>query len=92
MHEPINAALMTPEEKLQFILDQILQARVGDIDWMLCPYCGGENRDTNAVVCCMKFQKATIAILDRMDKQDAMDFMSNVADRQLDIATKKYIN
>ena len=88
----INAAEMKPEQKLQFLEDQILQIRAGELKWLLCPYCGTENLPTNEHLCCKLFADATAAILDRLDKQDAVDFMSNVADKTLDIATKKYIN
>lgn len=94
-NEPINAASMSPAEKLQFLEDQVLQIRAGELKWLLCPYCGTENLPTNEHLCCQLFADATSAILDRMDKQDAMDFMSNVADRAvapLNIATKKYVN
>ena len=89
---PINAAEMNPEQKIQFLEDQFSQVRSGDLDWILCPYCGGENRETNQALCCEMFTKASLAILDRMDKQDAMDFMENVHDNAMNIATKNYIN
>lgn len=92
MDEPINAAAMSPEQKLQFIEDQILQIRAGDLKWMLCPYCGGENERMNEFVCCKTFGDASMAILDRMEKQDTMDFMANINDKAMDIATKKFIN
>jgi len=88
----INAATMSPEQKLQFLEDQILQIRASKLEWLLCPYCGTENHPTNEHLCCGLFADATIAILDRMDKQDALDFMAEVSDRQLNIATKKYVN
>lgn len=92
---PINAATMTPEEKLQFLEDQILQVRAGELQFMLCPYCGTENSDRDQPCCCKLFVDAVDAILTRMDKQDAVDFMENVADRthqQAVNATKKWIN
>lgn len=91
MSDPINAAAMTSEQKLQFLHDQILAVRAGELKWMLCPYCGGENQpDKN--LCCKLFIDATNAILDRLEQQSAVDFMANVADRAWEAATKKHVN
>jgi|HubBroStandDraft_1064217.scaffolds.fasta_scaffold12576_9 hypothetical protein len=92
MSDPLNAAEMTPEQKLKFLHAQILAVRAGELKWLLCPYCGVKNHPTNEHLCCQLFSDATVAILDRMEKQDALDFMGHVADRQMDIATKKYVN
>jgi hypothetical protein len=87
-----NAAEMTPEERLTFIQDQILQVRAGELKWMLCPYCGEENYPSNEFLCCKLFFDATGAILDRLERQDAIDFMANVADRAIMDVTKKHVN
>lgn len=99
MSDPINAVTMSPEQKLQFLEDQISQVRSGELGWMLCPYCGTENipdktgKDKEKLTCCKTFAAAVIAILDRIDKREAMDFMENVADRthSANIA-KKFVN
>lgn len=92
-----NAADMTPEQKLQFLEDQVVQVRTGALDWMLCPYCGAENtqdrsgKNKEKLVCCKPFETAVLAIIDRADKQAAMDFMENVADRTA-LNVSKYMN
>ena len=92
MTDPINAATMSPEQKLQFLTDQITQCRQGTLSWMLCPYCGAENKPTDEHLCCILFADAVMAILDRVDKKDSIDFMANVHDKAMSNATKKYVN
>ncbi len=81
MINPFNAATLSPEAKLDFIRDQILAVRDGEISWVLCPYCGGENTPVDKHLCCALFKEASEAILDRMEKQEAIDFLNTVQDK-----------
>ena len=81
MINPFNAAAFAPERKIEFIRDQILAVRAGEISWVLCPYCGAENTPVDKHLCCSLFDEATKAVLDRMEKQEAIDFLSAVQDR-----------
>lgn len=77
----IDARTMTPNQKLDFIRDQIVQVRSGLLTFLLCPYCGAENTPVDERVCCKLFGDASMAVIDRMDKQAAIDFLSEVQDR-----------
>jgi len=81
MINPFNAATFSPERKLEFIHDQILAVRAGEISRVLCPYCGGENTPVDSQLCCALFKEASEAILDRLEKQEAIDFLNAVQDR-----------
>jgi len=76
----MNAAELTPDEKLKFLHDQIVQVKQGDSSSIFCPYCGVRNRPSEEYLCCKLFAEATSAILDRMDKTDAIEFMQKAAD------------
>lgn len=54
--------------------------RAGETKKILCPYCGELNRKSNEFLCCELFQDACNAVVDRMDKQDAIDFMNKTHD------------
>lgn len=73
-----NAATFSPERKLEFIRDQILAVRAGELAWVLCPYCGGENTPVDTHLCCQLFGEASMAIMDRIEKQEAIDFLSEI--------------
>ncbi len=92
MANGLNAAELSPDEKLKFIENQIHLCRAGDLDWMLCPYCGGENKQHKVELCCELFAKATDAIMSRIEQQEALDFTHNVADRAMSNATKRFVN
>lgn len=74
----LNAATMTPEEKLAFLSDQINAVRRGQLSFLLCPYCGTENTPVDEKLCCELFGRASQAVLDRLDKQAAIDFIQGV--------------
>lgn len=76
----INAAKMKPFEKIDFIRDQIAAIRTGHGSHILCPYCGVENLPSNKLLCCDLFNEATMAVLDRMEKEDALRFLEAVQD------------
>lgn len=88
----LNAAELFPEEKVKFIENQIHIIRDGNLDWILCPYCGGENYPTNELLCCKLFKDASEAIMSRIEQQEALDFTHNVADRAMSNATKRFVN
>lgn len=72
---------MSPAQKLDFIRDQVMQIRVGLLSFITCPYCGTENTPADERVCCKLFGEASIAVIDRMDKQAAIDFLKTVQDK-----------
>ena len=76
-----NPTALSPKKKLDFIRDQILQVRAGFLNFITCPYCGHENTPVDEWVCCQKFGDASMAVIDRMDKQTAIDFMNTVQDK-----------
>ena len=77
----IDARIMSPEQKLNFIRDQIVQVRTGMLSFITCPYCGKENTPVDEYLCCKLFGDASMAVIDRMDKQAAIDFLNQVQDR-----------
>jgi hypothetical protein len=77
----INATILSPAQKLDFIRDQIAQIRAGLLTFILCPYCGEENTPVDKHVCCKLFGEAAMAVIDRMDGQAAVDFLKTVQDR-----------
>lgn len=74
----INAAKMTPIEKIEFIRQQIAEVCSRNVDWVLCPYCGGQNEPSTKYICCKLFREASAAVLDRMEKEDALHFLEAV--------------
>lgn len=80
----MNVAELSPEKKLDYLRDCVLAIRSGGADKsILCPYCGKMNHQTNEFLCCQLFSEAMTAVVDRLDKQDAIDFMSSVSDRTM---------
>jgi hypothetical protein len=77
----INAAALSPEQKLDYIRDQIIEVRSNLRTYLSCPYCGGENTPVDEHVCCKLFGDAALAVIDRMDKQAAIDFIGQVQDK-----------
>lgn len=77
----MNCATFTPSQKIKFIRDQIQSIRAGKLSVILCPYCGGENTPVDEKVCCQLFGEACMAIMDRIEKQEAIDFLEQVQDR-----------
>ena len=72
---------MTGPQKLDYIRDQIMQARAGLLSFITCPYCGRENTPVDEYLCCELFGEAAPAVLDRIEKQEAIDFISAVQDK-----------
>jgi hypothetical protein len=77
----MQAAPMTGPQKLDFIRDQILQVRAGLLSFITCPYCGEENTPVDEKMCCPLFAEAGTAVLDRMEKQQAIDFLRTIQDK-----------
>ena len=72
---------MTGQQKIEAIHSQILQVRTGLLSFITCPYCGGENTPVDKYLCCALFKEASEAVMDRMEKQEAIDFLSMVQDK-----------
>ena len=72
---------MTGEQKLDYIRDQVAQVRAGLLTFIVCPYCHHENTPVDKYVCCKLFGDASLAVLDRIEKQEAIDFVSKVQDK-----------
>ena len=72
---------MTGEQKLQHLSQQIAEIKAGLLTFITCPYCGTENTLADTHLCCPLFAEATTAILDRLEKQQAIDFLNTIADR-----------
>jgi hypothetical protein len=72
---------MTGHQKLDFIRDQICQHRAGLLSFITCPYCGHENTPVDERVCCKLFGDASMAVIDRLDKEIAIAFIGTVQDR-----------
>jgi len=72
---------MTGEQKLESIYQQIIEVRAGLLSFITCPYCGEENTPVDEYLCCAFFKEATEAVLDRMEKQKALDFARTVKDK-----------
>jgi hypothetical protein len=94
MNMPVNAANFTPEQKMQFVEDQIRARTAAQRDFLLCPYCGGENWPAGSgEMCCDLFRQAVVAVLERMEKQDevraTLEFMGEVADKNMQALQEK---
>lgn len=74
---------LTPEQKLEFLTQQIEEVRDRKRSSIFCPYCGTLNRPADEFLCCALFGEATAAILDRTEKQEAIDFMSKAHDNAM---------
>ena len=72
---------MTGEQKLAYLQQQIAEIKAGLLTFITCPYCGKENTPADDHLCCKMFAEASTAILDRMEKQEAIDFIGKVQDR-----------
>ena len=72
---------MAPKKKLDYLRQQIVEVKAGLLTFITCPYCGSENTPADTHLCCTLFAEATEAILDRMEKQEAVDFLNTVADK-----------
>jgi hypothetical protein len=72
---------MTGEQKLAFLQQQIIEIKAGLRSFTQCPYCGAENTPVDEKLCCALFAEASKAILDRMEKQAAIDFLDAVHER-----------
>ena len=72
---------MTGAQKLDYIRDQIFQVRAGLLSFVTCPYCGQENTPADDHLCCKLFGEASAAVLDRLEKQEAVDFISTIQDK-----------
>lgn len=72
---------MTGEDKIAAIESQIMQIRAGLLSFITCPYCGTENTPADEKLCCALFTEVSAAVLDRMEKRAAIDFLSAVQDK-----------
>lgn len=72
---------MTGEQKIAYIHHQICEIRAGLLSFITCPYCGRENTPADEHLCCPVFAEAVHAVLDRMEKQEAVDFLNTVNDK-----------
>ena len=72
---------MTGEQKLESIREQIVHVKMGLQTFITCPYCFHENTPVDEFLCCKLFTEASKALLDRMEKQEAIDFVSKVQDK-----------
>lgn len=54
---------MSPAEKIQFVIQQLVELRMGESNKIFCPYCQGKNRKGD-VFCCDLLTKCIAAILD----------------------------
>jgi predicted RNA methylase len=75
-----NTADMTPQQKIEFLEDQIQSVKDGQQSAIFCPYCGTKNSRTDANLCCKLFSEASAAILTRMEQIEAMEFMQRAHD------------
>jgi hypothetical protein len=73
--------VIPPEKKLEYLREQIVEIKAGLLTFITCPYCGTENTPADTHLCCPLFAEATAAILDRMEQQEAVDFLSAIQDR-----------
>ena len=80
---PVNLASLTPEQKIEYLEGRIRAIKSGAPNEIICPYCGVKNSEHEVYICCKLFADATSAILDRMEKQEAIDFFSNVSDKAM---------
>ena len=72
---------MTGPQKLEYIRNQIFEVRAGLLTFVTCPYCGHENTPVDQYLCCPLFKEATDAIMDRIEKQEAIDFLETIQER-----------
>jgi len=77
----MNVANLPSEHKLEYLKECVLSVRSGGEKAILCPYCGEINFDTNEFLCCELFSEAMNAVLRRLEQEDCLDFLSNVADK-----------
>lgn len=79
----MNVAALSPTQKIEYLEDCIRAIRRGAPNVIVCPYCGVKNSEHKVYICCDLFAEATNAILDRMEKQQAIDFFANVSDKAM---------
>jgi len=77
----MNLAALSPKAKLDYLRECVMQIRSGAEKTILCPYCGKMNHRTNEFLCCDTFSEAMNAVMDRMDQEEKIDFITNVYDR-----------
>lgn len=71
--------LMTPEERLSEVERQVRAVRTGDLTEITCPYCGlGVKMD--GVFCCQTLVTAIDAVLERLQVNEAIEFIDRVTD------------
>lgn len=79
----MNVAALSPQQKIEYLEDCICAIKSGAPNIIVCPYCGVKNSEHMVYLCCALFGEATTAILDRMEKQQAIDFFANVSDKAM---------
>ncbi len=79
----MNLAELTPDQKLQYLEFSIRAIRLGASNAIVCPYCGVKNSEHRVYLCCKTFGDAMDAILNRMEKQEAIEFFSTVSDKAM---------
>lgn len=77
----MNLAALTPDKKLDYLRECVLNVRAGTQKEILCPYCGEMNFPTNEFLCCVTFSEGMNAVLHRIEEQNKADFICNVYDK-----------
>lgn len=68
---------MTPEQALENLCEQIRAYRREEQASIVCPYCQSHN-DPTLEFCCKTFEKASLAAVERVNVEDARNFISRV--------------
>lgn len=71
---------MTPEEKIANVEKQVITARNGLANVIMCPYCGESNHPEAGRICCTLFANAVLAVLHRQDVNAQKDKLEQLAE------------
>lgn len=70
---------MDPEQKIADVERQVRAIRAGDLNEITCPYCGLFVK-MDGVFCCPTLTAAIDAVLERLQVNEAIDFVHRVTD------------
>lgn len=73
---------LTPEQKIEYVANQIRACEIGAIQELDCPYCHASNR-RGEPLCCNLFAAAALAILQREDLRERSELAERIGEKAL---------
>lgn len=71
--------MLTPEEKVLSVQEQIVAIQNGYTNVIQCPYCDAINE--RGSICCPTLMRAVQAVLDNQDMMDRKELADRISDR-----------